>query len=129
VFIVRMVISELAELIQTRENDPEKIMKIMHDAVGTDFKPSAIILGEGAQVIADQSDALVDAMYYMYNAASKKGINLDMVFKIVHQANMNKKWKDNKFHRREDGKIMKPTGWTEPDIVKEIIRQNDQGSW
>lgn len=31
-----------------------------------------------------------------------------------------------KFIHREDGKIIKPEGWTAPDIVAEIRRQRDE---
>ena len=34
-----------------------------------------------------------------------------------------------KFLKREDGKIIKPVGWQEPDIVGEITRQMKMGAW
>jgi predicted HAD superfamily Cof-like phosphohydrolase len=40
---------------------------------------------------------------------------LDEVFKEVHRSNM-AKLVDGKVIRREDGKILKPAGWTPPDI-------------
>lgn len=74
---------------------------------------------------AEQADALVDMIYYVIDTAVKNGYNLDPVFDIVHQANMNKVI-NGKVTRRADGKILKPLGWTSPDrlIAKEIEKQS-----
>lgn len=34
-----------------------------------------------------------------------------------------------KFIKREDGKIIKPVGWTAPDVNGEILRQIQEGSF
>ena len=65
----------------------------------------------------------------MLNAAAKKGVNLSSVFDVVHDANMAKKWEDGTFHKREDGKILKPETWSPPDVQKEIARQFKEGSF
>lgn len=72
----------------------------------------------------EQADALVDIIYYVVHAAVKKGYDLDPIFDIVHNANM-KKVVEGKVIRRDDGKILKPEGWTSPEpfIKKEIHRQ------
>ena len=81
-------------------------------------------------VIAEQADALIDCYYYSLNAAAKKGVNLSKIFQVVHKANMDKRDPvTGKFLRREDGKIIKPKGWMEPDITAEIIRQGNEGSF
>jgi predicted HAD superfamily Cof-like phosphohydrolase len=59
-----------------------------------------------------QADALVDVYYYSLNAAAKNGFNISAVFGIVHAANMAKRDPaTGKFLKREDGKIIKPSGW------------------
>ena len=79
---------------------------------------------------ADQADALVDVYYYSLNAAAKKGLNLSSVFKLVHKANMDKRDPaTGKFIKRADGKIIKPEGWTAPNVLQEIKRQNTEGSF
>lgn len=45
------------------------------------------------------------------------------VFKEVHRSNMAKLGPDGKPLRREDGKVIKPEGWTKPDIAGELERQ------
>lgn len=85
---------------------------------------------EEAGTVAEQADALVDAIYYLCNHAVKHGMNLDPVFAIVHQANMGKVV-DGKVIRREDGKILKPAGWQDPGpkIEAEMARQQRDGAW
>ena len=43
-----------------------------------------------AQTVTEQADALVDAIYYICDFAVRNGINLDPLFDIVHNANMQK---------------------------------------
>lgn len=68
-----------------------------------------------ATTIVDQMDALVDAIVYICDCANRHGMNLDPMLEIVHQANMRKVGPNGEVTRREDGKIMKPEGWTGPD--------------
>ncbi|HAR67609.1 MAG TPA: HAD family hydrolase [Lentisphaeria bacterium] len=83
-----------------------------------------------AETPVDQADALVDAIYYICDCAVRHGMNLDPLFRIVHQANMGKVV-DGRVLRREDGKIMKPANWQppEPQILAEMQRQSEHGSF
>lgn len=83
-----------------------------------------------AKGVVEQADALVDMIYYLCDAACKKGINLDPLFEIVHSANMDKVV-DGKVIRREDGKILKPAGWKppEPQLIACIEDQVTNGSF
>lgn len=77
-----------------------------------------------ATIIAEQADAAADIIYYLANAYAKIGVNLGRVLKEVHKANMNKRFEsDGKFHRNEEGKVIKPKEWKEPDIKKCIEEQ------
>ena len=80
--------------------------------------------------VAEQADALVDAMYYICDTAVRHGFNLDRIFDVVHVANM-QKVVDGRVIRREDGKIMKPEGWEDPapKLLAEMARQQRDGSW
>ena len=66
---------------------------------------------------------MVDIWYYSLNAAAKKGIDLSKIFEEVHAANMAKKDPTTgKFIIREsDGKIIKPDGWKEPNIMTTLF--------
>ena len=85
---------------------------------------------ESAETITEQADALVDAIYYICDCAVKHGMNLDPLFEIVHSANM-RKIVDGKVIRRNDGKILKPNNWVDPQsaLEAEILRQSTNGSF
>jgi len=125
-FIVRMVMSELNELVQTVVLY-EDTQVFMEEALRTIDQRELPRPTTEAEIIADQADALVDAMYYIENAAVKAGVNLSSVFKLVHAANMDKF--RNGVIRREDGKIVKPADWQPPNIVDEILRQKKYGAF
>jgi predicted HAD superfamily Cof-like phosphohydrolase len=125
-FIIKMVLDEMMELYATVE-EPENAKLEMIKMI-IDSKNIQKETGEEKELIASQADALVDNLVYCYNASAKKGVNLSSIFKIVHQANMNKRDPTTgKFLRREDGKIIKPNGWKAPDITAEIERQFKEG--
>lgn len=128
-FISRMVCSELIELAQTVTDSLEEAVELVQSGVETDLNPQYIKPTNYEHLIADQADALADINYYVYNCACKHGINLSSVLNVVHDGNMRKKFPDGTFHRRDDGKIIKPENWKEPDISAEIQRQLTDGSW
>lgn len=70
------------------------------------------------------ADALADIIYIACGTAVSYGIPLDKVFEEVHRSNM-AKLVDGKPIYREDGKVLKPEGWTPPNI-KGIIENESQ---
>jgi predicted HAD superfamily Cof-like phosphohydrolase len=129
-FLARMVISELAELTRTVCDTQEEAFEILRGAIGTDATQGYQRPVDEIPLIAEQADALVDIGYYMSNAASKCGMNTGPIFHCVHAANMAKRFPDGKFHRRpEDGKVIKPPNWQEPDVEAVVAEQNKSGSW
>lgn len=127
-FIIKMCKSELWELAMTVCDTPEEAMEMVTCKL-IDINPAYKKPQSELSIIAEQADAFVDINYYCLNAAAKKGINLRPIFVEVHQANMNKKFPDGEFHRRDDGKIIKPDNWREPDIEGVIQKQMISGSW
>lgn len=71
--------------------------------------------GEKAEDIENVAKELADIIYIVCGTAASYGIPLDRVFNEVHRSNM-EKLVDGKVIRRDDGKILKPEGWTPPDI-------------
>jgi predicted HAD superfamily Cof-like phosphohydrolase len=123
-FLVRMVLSEMSEVVNTVTESEEETIEFMESCLHADpSKHSAD--RRVVNLIAEQADGCVDAYYYILNAFCKKGVDLSAIFNVVHDANMAKKDPaSGKFIRREsDGKILKPAGWKAPDIVAEIRRQ------
>lgn len=130
IFLIRMVMSELNELANTVSNNEAESMQLMKDALNT-IDVCHKFSSDPVEQLAEQADSLVDANYYMLNIAAKHGMNLSELFKVVHAANMAKRDPQTGqfIRRKEDGKVIKPANWKEPDVVGEIKRQLNNGSW
>lgn len=76
------------------------------------------------QLLADVADGIVDLMYVAIGTASALGIGLTEVWDEVQRANMEK----TTGPVRDDGKRLKPEGWTPPQverIIREQIAEHD----
>jgi predicted HAD superfamily Cof-like phosphohydrolase len=85
-------------------------------------------LEELKEAIADKdiveiADALTDLLYVVYGAGHSFGIDLDTCFSEVHRSNMSKLGEDGKPIYREDGKVMKGSNFSEPEL-KPILFPN-----
>jgi predicted HAD superfamily Cof-like phosphohydrolase len=67
-------------------------------------------------------DALCDILYVTYGAAVEAGVDLEPFFAEVHRSNMAKRGAK----LREDGKLLKPDGWTPPDL-RRVFRETYGG--
>ncbi len=64
------------------------------------------------------ADGIADSIYVLIGTALELGIPLDRVWKEVQRSNMAKSDPETgEVRRREDGKILKPDGWTPPNIL------------
>jgi predicted HAD superfamily Cof-like phosphohydrolase len=64
------------------------------------------------------ADGIVDSIYVLVGAALSYGIPLARVWEAVQTANMAKADPvTGMVKKRSDGKVMKPDGWTPPDIA------------
>lgn len=74
--------------------------------------------------IVEIADAMADSIYVIVGSALEYGVPLDRVWDAVQAANMAKVDPiTGKVRRREDGKILKPPGWTAPDIAAVLAGQ------
>jgi len=132
-FIIKMILDEMMELYATVAEPQEAklaMIKMINDSKNIPKESCCDDCDDKFELIGLQADALVDSYYYSLNCAAKKGVNLSKIFQLVHEANMNKRDPNTgKFLRREDGKIIKPKNWVEPDITAEIERQTAKGSF
>lgn len=62
---------------------------------------------------------LVDLIYVTIGTAISYGINLEPVWKVVHDSNMDK----DPNLKNEQGKVLKPKGWTTPDLKFQMAEQ------
>lgn len=62
-------------------------------------------------------DACVDLVYVVCQFANSLNLPFDEAFEEVHRSNMAKRGPDGKVTYREDGKVLKPPGWTPPNLL------------
>lgn len=72
--------------------------------------------------LVEVADALADMVYIIFGTAHHYGIPLDAVLAEVHRSNMAKVGPGGVVSRRPDGKVLKPGGWTPPDVAGVLIR-------
>jgi predicted HAD superfamily Cof-like phosphohydrolase len=89
--------------------------------IGEEFEE----LGEAhtARDLPEIADALADIIYVAAGMAVTYGIDLRPVFDAVHASNMAKEGGAT----RADGKILKPPGWTPPDVAGLLRKQGWEG--
>lgn len=63
------------------------------------------------------ADALADVVYVAYGSALTYGIDLDAVLAEVHRSNMSKLDADGRALLREDGKVLKSSRYSPPDVA------------
>lgn len=120
-FLIKMVIDELIELLAysgVKFSERKKIISTIVE--NEDYRPD---LGFLTPSVEGQMDSLVDIEYYMKDVAARHGQNIDKVFDLVHEANMNKRNEQGLFNLRDDGKVLKPKDWKPADISSEVKRQ------
>lgn len=75
--------------------------------------------------VAEIAKELCDLLYVAFGTAVSYGIDLDPIFTIVHESNMQKL----EGPIRADGKRMKPDGWEHPVVLinRELFEQQARG--
>ena len=110
--------------------DQEKFMKACDQTVGGEFDQDQFNLyvrlieeeaGELAEAIAahdqvETLDALIDILVVTIGAIHSMGSDAEGAWKEVMSTNFAKIGEDGKVRKREDGKVLKPQGWTPPDL-------------
>jgi predicted HAD superfamily Cof-like phosphohydrolase len=65
----------------------------------------------------EQLDALIDILVVTIGAVHSSGADAEGAWREVMSSNFNKIDKETgKVRKREDGKVLKPTGWTPPNL-------------
>lgn len=114
--------------------DQEKFMRACDQSVDDyDFSQYAMYLklideevGELHQAViankdVEQLDALIDILVVTIGAIHSMGANAEGAWKEVMRTNFAKIDKETgKVRKREDGKVLKPVGWTPPDLAPYI---------
>lgn len=107
---------------QTVGDYNEAQYKLYLDLMEEEWKELKTALDSGDRV--EQLDALLDFIVVTTGAIHSAGFNGEGGWKEVMSTNFAKIDKDTgKVRKREDGKVLKPIGWTPPDL-KEFIKKD-----
>ena len=90
------------------------------DLIIEEFKE--LMKAYGDRNLVEIADATADLKWVIEGLEHTLKIPQQEVWDEVARSNLAKISKDGKVHKREDGKVLKPEGWTPPDI-KTIIRR------
>ncbi len=100
---------------QTVGDHNEAQYKLYLDLMEEEWKELKLALDSGDRV--EQLDALLDFIVVTTGAIHSGGFDGEGAWKEVMRTNFAKIDKDTgKVRKREDGKVLKPTGWTPPDL-------------
>lgn len=114
--------------------DQEKFMKACDQTVGTlnkeqyalytdliNEESEELTIAIGEQDRVEQLDALIDILVVTVGAIHSMGADAEGAWKEVMRTNFAKIGEDGKVRKREDGKVLKPQGWTPPEL-KQFIK-------
>jgi predicted HAD superfamily Cof-like phosphohydrolase len=117
--------------------DQEKFMRACDQTVGTfnqeQFNMYVRLIAEESQELIDAItandsvetlDALIDIIVVATGAIHSLGADAEGAWKEVMQTNFNKIDKETgKVRKREDGKVLKPVGWTAPSLEQFLPKE------
>lgn len=100
---------------QSVEGFNEEQYKLYRDLISEETTELNAAVTQGDLV--EQLDALVDILVVTIGAIHSMGADAEGAWKEVMRTNFAKIDKDTgKVRKREDGKVLKPVGWTPPDL-------------
>lgn len=89
--------------------------KLYRDLIAEEVTELNAAVAQGDQV--EQLDALIDILVVTIGAIHSMGADAEGAWKEVMRTNFAKIDKDTgKVRKREDGKVLKPLGWTAPNL-------------
>jgi len=98
--------------------------KLYVSLIDEEFRELAIAIHDNDQV--EQLDALIDILVVTIGALHSMGADAEGAWKEVMQTNFAKIDKETgKVRKREDGKVLKPIGWTPPELKPFITKEKD----
>ena len=101
--------------IETRPIFPSKERRILRGTLIAE-EHSEYFHAERRNDMVEIADAMGEMIVVIAGTAIEYGIPLDVIFNEIHKANMAKLDANGKPIKRYDGKILKPVGWTPPNI-------------
>ena len=109
-----LVFEEFSELAEAHGLYMENVKSI--------YKGAVALQTPELQDMPEIADGIGDLIYVLVGMALEYGIPLDHVWDEIQRTNMNK-FPDGKVLKNpKTGKVMKPEGWTPPDIKAQLLK-------
>lgn len=97
-------------------------IKLIEEEVNKELIPA--IQNKNMEKVAD---GIADAIYVLLGTAIAFGIDIEPIWKVVHQSNMAKvRYDDSDEANNTIHKVVKPEGWQPPDVIGELKKQGFQ---
>jgi predicted HAD superfamily Cof-like phosphohydrolase len=107
---------------QSAEGFNERQFEMYKNLIEEEYKE--LIAAENADDMLEQLDALIDILVVTIGAIHSMGADGEGAWKEVMSTNFAKiDSLTGRVRKREDGKVMKPTGWQPPELSKYINRE------
>jgi len=101
---------------QSVEGFDKEQFALYYSLIGEEFKELNEAYAAGDRV--ETLDALIDILVVTIGAIHSAGFDAEGAWKEVMRTNFAKIDKETgKVRKREDGKVLKPVGWTPPDLT------------
>jgi len=99
---------------QTVDRFNEQQFEMYKNLIEEEF--NELVTAENDADPVEQLDALIDILVVTIGAIHSMGSDAEGAWKEVMSTNFAKIGEDGKVRKREDGKVLKPVGWTPPDL-------------
>ena len=107
---------------QTVGSQNDEQYKLYRDLIAEEFTELNAAVAQGDYV--EQLDALTDILVVTIGAIHSAGFDAEGAWKEVMRTNFAKiDKKTGKVRKREDGKVLKPIGWTPPELNKFLTKE------
>ena len=109
---------------QTVEVFNQDQFKLYVSLIDEESKELTVAINNNDQV--ETLDALIDILVVTIGAIHSMGADAEGAWKEVMSTNFAKIDRETgKVRKREDGKVLKPTGWTAPELAQFLTTDND----
>lgn len=101
---------------QTVDEFNQKQFGLYVDLIDEEFKELKEAINNNNTV--ETLDALIDILVVTIGAIHSAGFDAEGAWREVMNTNFAKIGNDGKVRKREDGKVLKPVGWTPPELAQ-----------
>jgi len=99
---------------------PDENLKALRRRMIVEEVVEELLVAMDTDDLVEVADAGCDSIVVIIGMMIAYGIPIKECWREVHRSNMAKAQPDGSVKRREDGKVLKPEGWTPPNIYRII---------